>query len=483
MNDDEQALRERLTVLTRETSRSEIARRTGTSLMNVSRYLGGTRVPAAFCMALCREFGVNPAWLMAGQGPMRVADVAQDQSQTAGDLLKLVEALGAVSRMRLGSVASDRGLKMMRELDEALGSYERLRAKLNLRTSELLDHVLTQLEAALKQMDIARAGALLGSAVQLARLCDDEALDVRLLTAQAHHSFLARRLDASVAFMRKRFGLALAKGDLSTPESMEMGLRLALTLQDIGKGDESRRILEAIIALADEQSRSLPVWSVAMCAHAMHMVNDGQLVEGIAALTRHMPGCDARRIGNSQASLMRAQVLAGVLSPADACYAPGLDGPKWLHLSLLAAAAEDAHTLHKAARFLESPEGRVPREVSPVPHYAGLMARVLGKPVTALQSELQRAATSAEAHGMRSPLAAIIEATIWRLSGDRKRAREAHRRARTAMGQITPAVEMSAMHHRNALLLDAKGADRTAAKRFFEDWGSKGFRFIAGLKP
>ncbi len=483
MSDDETSLRERLAVLTRETSRSEIARRTGTSLMNVSRYLTGTRVPAAFCMALCREFGVNPAWLLAGQGPIRVADVAQDQSQTAGDLLKLVEALGAVSRMRLGSVAGDRGLKMMRELDEALGAHERLRARLNLRTSELLDTVLTQLEDALTQIDTARAGALLGSAVQLARLCDDDALDARLLTAQAHHAFLARRLDAAVLFMRKRFGLALAKGELSTSEGMEMGLRLALTLQDIGRVDESGRTLEAIVALADEHSRGLPVWAVAVCAHAIQLVDNGRLVEGIAALTRHMPACDARRIGNAQAALMRAQVLAGVLSTADACRAPGLDGPKWLHLGLLAAAAEDAETLHKAARFLESPQGRVPREVSPMPHFAGLLARVMGKPVRGLPGEMKRAAAAAETHGAGSPLAAIIEATIWRLSGDRKRARDAQARARTAVGRIVGHVEMAAMHYRNALLLDPKGTERAAAEQFFEDWSGRGYRFIAGLKP
>lgn len=483
MTGDEELLRTRLKALTQETSRSEIARRTGTSLMNVSRYMAGTRVPAAFCISLCREFGVNPAWLLTGEGPMRVADVAQDQSRTAEDLLKLVEAMGAVSRMRLGSIAGDRGLKMMRELDEALGAHERLRGKLNQRTSELLDKVMTELEAALQKMDLPRTGALLGSAAQLARLSDDEGLTARLLTAQAHHAFLARRLDQALVLMRKRFGLAMAQGGLNTADGLEMGLRLALTLQDMGHGDEARRTLEAILALADSHARSMPVWSVIACAHAGHLVSTGRLADGLAALSRHVPGCDARRIGNSQAVLMRAQVLAGVLSLEDAAGFTALPGPKWLHLSMLAAAAENGPVLSKCARFLESPEGRVPRQASFVAHYAGLLARVLAKPVGNLSAELKKASHSAAEHGVQSPVSAVMEATTRRIAGDRKEARGAHGRARDAMQAGEPGHELMTMHHRNALLLGSKGAERDAAVQFFEIAGRQGYRFVAALRP
>lgn len=483
MTGDEEQLRTRLKALTQETSRSEIARRTGTSLMNVSRYMAGTRVPAAFCISLCREFGVNPAWLLTGQGPMRVADVAQDQSRTAEDLLKLVEALGAVSRMRLGSIAGDRGLKMMRELDDALGAHERLRGKLNQRTSELLGRVITELEAALQKMDLPRAGALLSSATQLARLTDDQELTARLLAAQAHHAYLARRLEQALVFMRKRFGLAMAHGGLNTAEGLEMGLRLALTLQDMGHGEESRRTLEAVMALADDQARSMPVWSVIACAHAIHLVSTGRLADGLAALTRHLPGCDARRIGNAQAGLMRAQVLAGVLSLEDALGATALPGPKWLHLSMLAAAAENGPVLNKCARFLEGPEGRVPRQASFVPHYAGLLARVLAKPVGDLGAEIKKASQSAAEHGVPSPLAAVLETTIWRVAGNAKAARVAHRRGREFMRNDDPGYELATMHHRNALLLGAKSAERDAAVQFFEVAGRQGYRFIAALMP
>lgn len=483
MTGEEEQLRARLSLLMQQTTRSEVARRTGTSLMNVSRYMRGTRVPAAFCMALCREFGLNPAWLLAGQGPMLVADVAQDQTQTAGDLLKLVEALGAVSRMRLGSVAGDRGLRMMRELSDALGTYERLRAKLNQRTSELQGRVLTELEGALQKMDLPRSAALLSSATQLARLTDDEALAARLLTSQAHLSFLTRRLDEALGYMRKRFGLAMAHGGVNTAEGMEMGLRLALTLQDMGHNDEARRTMEAIMALADTEARKLPVYSVIACAHAIQMAGSGRLAEGLAALTRHVPGCDARRIGNAQAGLVRAQVLAGVLPLEDALHLTALPGPKWLHLSMLACAAENAPVLGKCARFLESPEGRVPRQASFVPHYAGLMARVLARPVADLDAQLARIGQSVTEHGVASPMAAVLEAAIRRVAGDADGARAAHRQARQAMQSVNPGYELAALHHRNALLLDAKGAERLTAEEFFRKAAEDGYSFIARLKP
>lgn len=483
MPDDERALRDRLNQLVRDRSRSEVARRTGTSLMNVSRYLGGTRVPAAFCIALCREFGVNPSWLLTGQGPLSVADVAQDQSQTAGDLLKLVEALGAVSRMRLGSLAGDRGLKMMRELDDALGAHERLRAKLNLRASDLLGRVLTELEVALRDIDLPRAAALLGSATQLARLTDDEALGARLLAVQAHHAFLMRRMDKALSFMRKRFGLALAGGGLNTPEGLEMGLRLGLTLQDAGLADEARRTLEAILAYADSAARRLPSYAVCACAHGTILVESGRLPDGIAALKQWTPACDARRAGNALAGLMRAQVLAGELPLRLARDAPGLEPAKWIHLASLAAVAEDAEFLREGAAYFDSPQGRVPRERSVLPHYAGVLARILQGRAQDPGAELQRAKQSATEHGIETELTAIVHTTALRLAGDRKGARAAHRQARTALASAGTSIEFMAMHLRNALLLGPTAAERAEADKFFTAAGAGGYRFIAELRP
>lgn len=128
---DAKALQSRLNEFARAYSRAEIARKTETSVVNVSRYLKGTRVPAEFCMALVRQFGVNANWLLAGQGSLFVSDLATQHGQMAGDLLELVEAMSAVAKMRLGSIAGRDHMKLLRQLNDSLGTYERLREKLN----------------------------------------------------------------------------------------------------------------------------------------------------------------------------------------------------------------------------------------------------------------------------------------------------------------------------------------------------------------
>ena len=67
-NRAESTLRARLQQLAQTHSQAELARKTGFPPANVHRFLKAGKVPADFCEALVREFGVNPAWLLAGEG-------------------------------------------------------------------------------------------------------------------------------------------------------------------------------------------------------------------------------------------------------------------------------------------------------------------------------------------------------------------------------------------------------------------------------
>ncbi len=51
---DDALIRERLNSLLSEHSQSEIARKTGSLVASVNRYVHGARVPAAFCASLVR---------------------------------------------------------------------------------------------------------------------------------------------------------------------------------------------------------------------------------------------------------------------------------------------------------------------------------------------------------------------------------------------------------------------------------------------
>ena len=83
-------LQERLQFLLSSHSQADIARRTETQRMNVTRYLRGTRVPAEFCVALVEGMGVNPAWLLTGEGNPYLADLSGATRSMASDMVQLV---------------------------------------------------------------------------------------------------------------------------------------------------------------------------------------------------------------------------------------------------------------------------------------------------------------------------------------------------------------------------------------------------------
>src|SRR5688572_16167527 len=73
---DEEPLSSRLRELCKRWPQAEIARRTGASSNNVSRYMRGVRIPLDFGVALVRGLGINPAWLMMGEGTPLLSDVS-----------------------------------------------------------------------------------------------------------------------------------------------------------------------------------------------------------------------------------------------------------------------------------------------------------------------------------------------------------------------------------------------------------------------
>ena len=105
-----ESLRARLQQLALTHSQAELARKTGFPPANVHRFLKGGKVPTDFCEALVREFGVNPAWLLAGEGTAYLADVTAGTERMAGNLLELVEAMSAVSSLPVCKMKSSRFL-------------------------------------------------------------------------------------------------------------------------------------------------------------------------------------------------------------------------------------------------------------------------------------------------------------------------------------------------------------------------------------
>jgi len=452
---DEDALRQRLNEFGKRITRAEIARKTGTSVMNVSRYLSGTRVPAAFCMALVREFGLNPNWLMAGEGAPFLSDLAGEHGQMAGNLLELVEAMSAVSRMKLGSLAGRDHMLLLRQLNEALGTYERLRAKLNDQGRGIMVDVLREFSGALDRMDMTRATALRKAAEQVARLCDDDALSRQLLVLQGHHSYLAGRMDESLALMRRRFGLALASGRIDNEETAMLALRITVVLNDSGHTDQARGMAEATLALGGNAEP--PLQSVANTGVFLAYLKTGHGdVRGALELaTRWAPLLQGRPREVAKASILRMQMLAGLLTPAEALQAPGLPQPKFVFIASFAALLEHAPSLQAAARFFESEPGREAAERTLVANFCGLFARALEKPGPTIMKEF-----AARRAGLgKTPAGAleldIYETLLLRLLGQTARAAKL---AAKSQSEIETRAEsrdllLRVLHWRNLLTL------------------------------
>ncbi|MCK6439990.1 MAG: helix-turn-helix domain-containing protein [Planctomycetes bacterium] len=209
MIEDRKAIQERLKKLIAEHTQSDIARKTNTLPNKVHRYVHGAKVPAEFCAALTRAYGVNPAWLLLGEGASNVSEIADNVKASAKDVLNLVQALSAVAKMRLGALAGKQHLQALRELNEALDSYEQIKRELNTRTAPVLKDALDSAHKAIDKQDNDGASRFLEIARQVSRLCEDQELSMQFTHCESRFAYLSglsreRTLELQRMLFRKR---------------------------------------------------------------------------------------------------------------------------------------------------------------------------------------------------------------------------------------------------------------------------------------
>lgn len=299
-NDFESSLRQRLNTLAREHPQAEIARKTGVSPANVNRYLKQNRIPASFCAALVKGLGVNPAWLLAGEGTPKLADVASGNEKLAGNLLELVQAMDSVATMRLGSLAGKRGLAVLRELNDNLSRHEKLKAKLNEHTREIFAQVLSDWKAALDASHEERAGALRKAAEQVSRLCEDRRLELEYLALLARHHFMFDSLAKSLE-IRRRLLLHLLGEELDEAAFNEARL-LVNALESVGRSEEAERVARAVNTLAEKQGPRFAQWPQLLASHGLQLIALRDLDSACAKLL------EARRAGARDGVLLYLHV-------------------------------------------------------------------------------------------------------------------------------------------------------------------------------
>lgn len=447
--DSPEALRERFATIAQSFSLSEIARRTETPLTNVHRYAGGSRIPAEFCAALVTRMGVNPAWLLAGEGMPWTSDITAGTTAMAGDLLELVEAMNAVTQMRLGALTGKHHLGVLRQLNDALVRYEDLRQRMNTHAEPVYRKLLEGLQKALTRMDVDRAEEIARAAEQVARLCQQPELARLHTRLKAHAAYLVGEQETALAHQQESFRTIISGGVIASEADLEEAVRLVTLLGAAGRSDEALRLAEATMLLAGENAQAWSNYPHLACLVGNLMVNGERLYDGLALLKRWFPQVQGEgRRRAAQDSLTTALVYAGLMDPVEAFDYGGHNEFKAITLILLGIYKEDADYLQSALDYLE----RVPREkVYATMHYIvdhgrNVLAALLGKGkfTEPKGSELE---------------AAIFATQLQRLLGKKPQARKAHTQAENlyAPRKVMPFIR--AIHHRNmqALTKDPHG--------------------------
>lgn len=245
---DRESIRSRLQQLVDTHTQAEIARRTAAAPPAIHRYLHGAKVPADFCAALVKEFGVNPAWLLTGEGAPYLSDVSAGTQRMAGDLLALVNAMNHVARMRLGSLVGKHHLKVLRELNDAMLDYERLRVRMDEHTAPFFQQALADYRVAvMERKDLHRADALRAVVAQLGRLNQDVRLQRNMLSLMAYHEYLRGTSDAGIDLMRQAYRLRMSMVKEFDDYDADEARSLALVLNQNGRRQEAAAVANSAL--------------------------------------------------------------------------------------------------------------------------------------------------------------------------------------------------------------------------------------------
>lgn len=476
---ESQALRGRLKQLAQGRTKAEIARKTNTSITNVARYLAGTRMPTEFSVAVIKGLGVNPAWWLAGEGTPYVADITAGTGSMAGNVLELVEAMNAVSKMRLGALAQKTHLKVLRELNDALGTYDRLRAKLNVQSRDLFAQLVGDLSRSLDKFKVQPAAELLKAAQQVARLCDDPDLHRQLLVQQARYHYTQLEFDKALGCQRRLVTHLLAEDGLAGESGCQNAVNLVLTLFTLSRYDEALRTCEAALKLMPPAARGWTAFTVLMFLKGRLMAEQGDLLPGLAIMTGELGR------GGPPEPAMRVWVLAQLLRanlvrPLDA-FAFGDDSPaKPLVILEHACWLEDPAFLKRACDFWQDPRFDQLGDLARPKVLGPLLLRAMTTKDRTVIREFgamhERCLDDCRLYPQ------VFVTQLHRALGDRKAALRAFENARRNLAAIPDGRHIGlltrATHHRNALWLNQHEAE---ARKFFADHMARGFACFRGL--
>ncbi|CAG0949961.1 hypothetical protein PLCT2_00136 [Planctomycetaceae bacterium] len=473
----------RLKQLVQHMHQAEIARKTGASRNNVSRYLRGTKMPLEFGVALVKGLGVNPAWLLAGEGSPWLADVAAGTAKTAENLLSLVNAMAEVARMRLGSLAGKHHLKVLRELNDAMQHYETLRERLNKQTAPFFHELLDTYERALLSSEIERAEELRKALTQVSRLCDDGALARQFTRAQAYHEHFFGAPDKAIELQRKVLRIDLTTPGAVTSRMCSEAHNFALTLRGSGKLREARAICQAMQTLGRQAGVDKALLGLQYIEGSIDVAL-GELAEGLPKMTLSYTAMEPDSRARSQAAWLRALLSTDSLSLAQAFdLKPDLDSVAPMLLQY-AVWLEDAALLERACKDCIGPGGRAQPSTLEAAQARTLLALLKKEKAPQLEETLARAqAQAATAKGARGRFLCVAPSIqLARVAGRRDWAIKRWREAKAALAELPPDIDVEIWHlatfWREAARINVQPGD---AKAFFANLTKRGYNSYAAF--
>jgi tetratricopeptide (TPR) repeat protein len=484
-------IRERLRVLVKNRSQSDLARKTNTLVSTVNRYLKSTKIPGEFCTAVINGLGVNPAWLMTGEGTPFLADVSAGTSEMASNLLELVEAMNQVAKMKLGALTGQHHLKVLRELNDALERYESLRAVLNKRTRSVFRELLDSLRKALQDMDMQRATEVRKAALQVSRLCDDPQLNVEFDGLQEFYEHIFGDQVKALELSRKVFVRSLAASDVTMDKDhAALAINLVVSLHRADRCREARRICRATLALYEDVGSDWGRYKQLTALHSVLNIELGNMREGLRDLHDTYPVLPEQMKRGFSGKLVESMLLSG-LTPLEYAPAIGEDSTaKAVALARFAALVGDTEQLKSLLkRYGGNDRTGIPQDSIWDAYFKGLTSG--GKSgVTEFEKAVEAERNRIAVRPTQEFAYTACAAHLARAAGDDKKARKLHDDAQSLLDgldkQVNPQVMALALHHRNALELYAEdskakqaGQARKQALEFFKNHYTQGYGAFA----
>lgn len=477
----------RISSLCKQFSLSEVARRSDTPISSVHRYVGGARVPAEFCAALVQGLGVNPAWLLLGEGAPMLADVPQRTAKVAGGMLEIVEAMNAVAHMRLGSLAGKENRKVLRELDDAMKRHEALRGRLNENVLPVVNELLLGVATALERRELTRAAELHAALSQLMRFCDDPSLRVKFENQNAALNYAAGRRREAAEIQRRNFMALLGDARASTDEILRQAHNLAASLAGIGMNADATATARAALDLVEPRRERPPMWFVLQGLLGLMELEFGNPAAGLPRMARAMAEFSLPQQAPLASLLRMAAGFVGVGMNVRAILAQEPLRPACLTGLLQYAVWEENQSSLEAILKTGKALGPEPWRNShlngeQVEILVGLMKRKRkGAPPEPSEAALARCRAMV---GSGEFLLEVYLAQREWVAGRPEESLRATHAAQRVLDNDPPSVGHEvitlALHHRNWIRAQPQGEPAAKARAFFTEMKAKGFACFAG---